>query len=184
MPTPDHIVHAVAMTFGISVENVKNGTRRYSKPRQIAMLLMRCDLEMQFQEIGVVLGCRDHSTIWHGVRVANASIDSDGAFAASVAAIRDMARQIADGKIAVRASADVELDEAFKRMNKRLRRTKRIRPCLTAIPIRHKGAVKRPEQAFSRGWYAENDARYCAVVSIVHPEKILWSITCTTVAAE
>ena len=47
------------------------------KPRQIAMYLMRAEIDASFSSIGEVLGNRDHTTVMHAVNKIQQSIPED-----------------------------------------------------------------------------------------------------------
>jgi chromosomal replication initiator protein len=78
-PTPEGILRAVSNYFNLSPEVLKGGKR--DKPialaRQVAMYLIREELNPPLNGIGKVLGGRDHSTILHGCQKIAAQLDSD-----------------------------------------------------------------------------------------------------------
>ncbi|PIP61096.1 chromosomal replication initiator protein DnaA [Candidatus Roizmanbacteria bacterium CG22_combo_CG10-13_8_21_14_all_38_20] len=59
----------VSNQFNITLSDLKGErrTRSIAAPRQILMYLLRKELKMSFQDIGLFLGGRDHTTIIHGV---------------------------------------------------------------------------------------------------------------------
>ena len=59
----------VSNQFNITLSDLKGErrTRSIAAPRQILMYLLRKELRMSFQDIGLFLGGRDHTTIIHGV---------------------------------------------------------------------------------------------------------------------
>jgi len=66
--TPKEILETVADFFDIELEDIlgKSRKKKYSLPRQIAMFLLREELDMSYPEIGNELGGRDHTTAIHG----------------------------------------------------------------------------------------------------------------------
>lgn len=67
--TPNTFINAVAKYFGIKVSQLKGDSRAkpYSLPRQVLMYILRTELRLSLNEIGSLLGGRDHTTILHGV---------------------------------------------------------------------------------------------------------------------
>lgn len=63
------LMTVVADFYNISLEDLLRQSRRkeYVKPRQIAMYLMRIQLENSFPSIGEHFGGRDHTTVMHAV---------------------------------------------------------------------------------------------------------------------
>lgn len=66
--TPDYIIDTVCEHFHISVNDLKGKKRNADivLPRQIAMYLCREMTQTQYNEIGAMIGGRDHSTVIHG----------------------------------------------------------------------------------------------------------------------
>lgn len=67
--SPKEVVSAVSKHFKVSVEDLRGASRRSSLvfARQIAMYLLRKDLNVPLEQIGDLLGGRDHSTVIYGV---------------------------------------------------------------------------------------------------------------------
>lgn len=65
--TPKEILKVVADFYNISAEDLcaKNRKREVVKPRQVAMFLMRAEINSSFPSIGEILGNRDHTTAMH-----------------------------------------------------------------------------------------------------------------------
>ncbi len=63
------LMEVVADFYNITVNDLLRQSRRkeYVKPRQIAMFLMREELENSFPSIGEYFGGRDHTTVMHAV---------------------------------------------------------------------------------------------------------------------
>ena len=64
------IKKAVARRYKIKVADLEGPSRReiYSKPRQIAMYLVRELTSMSLNDIGLVFGGKDHTTVMHADR--------------------------------------------------------------------------------------------------------------------
>ncbi len=67
--TPEGVINAVSNHFAISkkalVSHVR--ARTVARPRQILMYLLRTELGLPLQEVGHLIGGRDHSTVLHAV---------------------------------------------------------------------------------------------------------------------
>lgn len=66
---PDELIEMVCKFYDIKPTVIKGPKRDASivKARQIAMYLLKKELDLTFVEIGNVLGGRDHTTVMHGV---------------------------------------------------------------------------------------------------------------------
>ena len=66
--TPEHIIEVVAEHYGVRPEDIKSQRRNKEivLPRQISMYLIRVFNDITLQDVGKLLGNRDHSTIIHG----------------------------------------------------------------------------------------------------------------------
>lgn len=64
----DMIVHEVAQSFGVSVDDLlgRDRSRQIALPRQIAMYLLREEANISLPQIGEALGGRDHTTVMYG----------------------------------------------------------------------------------------------------------------------
>ncbi len=66
---PDEIVKNICIFYNIK-ETLLKGPKRdahFVRARQIAMFMLKKELDISFAEIGNILGGRDHTTIMHGV---------------------------------------------------------------------------------------------------------------------
>lgn len=66
---PKEVVDAVSRHFKIRLDDLR-GPRRQQKivlPRQLAMYILRMDLKASLEEIGMLFGNRDHTTVMHSV---------------------------------------------------------------------------------------------------------------------
>lgn len=96
--TPVIIVDVVASHFGLSAE-ILTGAKR-DKPssvaRQMAMYLLREELQCSWTQIGRELGGRDHSTIFHGYQRMTAEVNADAAMRRDLLDIRETLYSKAD----------------------------------------------------------------------------------------
>ncbi len=66
--TPEHILEVIAEHYGVRPEDIKSQrrTKEIVLPRQIAMYLIRVLNDISLEDVGKILGNRDHSTVIHG----------------------------------------------------------------------------------------------------------------------
>ena len=66
--TPELILELITRQFDTSIKDLcgKKRKKEIVLPRQMAMFLLRNELGMNLEEIGQILGGRDHTTIMHG----------------------------------------------------------------------------------------------------------------------
>src|SRR3990172_8904509 len=77
--TPNEIFALVGNYFGVGVQQLK-GDRRTKNivwPRQILMFLLRKDLDLPQEEVGRLVGGRDHSTVIHATEKVEAAMKLD-----------------------------------------------------------------------------------------------------------
>lgn len=75
--TPKEILETICEYFNLRQSDIK-GSGRAAKlvlPRQITMYLLRKDLGLQYENIAIILGGRDHSTIMHGVEKIDTNVE-------------------------------------------------------------------------------------------------------------
>jgi chromosomal replication initiator protein len=99
-PSPDVIIEVVCRYFEIDREALlsKSREKRVAYPRQLAMYLMRELAHRSLVEIGNTLGGRDHSTVHHGWRKMERSLQVDPETKRDVATLRELierAREVA-----------------------------------------------------------------------------------------
>ncbi len=80
----------VATRFGQTVDALvsKKRTKELTVPRQVAMYLIREELDLPLVEIGKLFGGRDHSTVIHSIQKVEEDLQADEAFRERVEAIR------------------------------------------------------------------------------------------------
>jgi len=91
VPSFDLIIDAVAAYFGIPVEALVGKKREKSVAfaRQVAMYLMREEMEASWTEIGRTMGGRDHSTVLHGHNKIAAEIEASSALRRDILEIKE-----------------------------------------------------------------------------------------------
>jgi chromosomal replication initiator protein len=81
VPSAKKISELVAEFYNITIDDLIKQSRKkeYVKPRQIAMYLIRKELDNSFPSIGSFFGGRDHTTVMHAVeKVENLIKDKEG----------------------------------------------------------------------------------------------------------
>lgn len=88
--TPNQIVEKVARHFGLEVTQLKGRSRRrdVSRPRQIAMYLVREETDASLPQIGGLLDGRDHSTVLYGCERVADLIEEDRGFHREIISLR------------------------------------------------------------------------------------------------
>jgi chromosomal replication initiator protein len=90
--TPQTIIECVIKHFGVTAEDLKGKNRDKSivVPRQIAMYLIREETSASLEQIGQLLGGRDHTTVMHGWDKMSSAVQDDHQLRNDVLAIRSM----------------------------------------------------------------------------------------------
>jgi chromosomal replication initiator protein len=88
----ERIVETVSSFFNLEPEDLKTGSRSREVlvPRQIAMYLMREEMETPFIQISAYFGKRDHTTAMHSYEKIEGLIESDNQMRQEVLTIRQM----------------------------------------------------------------------------------------------
>ena len=75
---PDDIINNVCAYYKIKPTQIKSQKRDASlvRARQIAMYVLKKDLDLTYVEIGNMLGGRDHTTVMHGVEKVEKMIET------------------------------------------------------------------------------------------------------------
>ncbi|MBX4206093.1 chromosomal replication initiator protein DnaA [Candidatus Microgenomates bacterium] len=77
--SPDQVIERVCSHFSVSKRAIlsKTRTRTIARPRQILMYILRIDAGLPLEEVGKMIGGRDHTTVMHAVNTITklASID-------------------------------------------------------------------------------------------------------------
>jgi chromosomal replication initiator protein len=76
---PQQIVSEVANFYELTIEKLisRDRSRNIARPRQIAMYLLREEIDVSLPQIGEVLGGRDHTTVMHAVDKIDKIIKGD-----------------------------------------------------------------------------------------------------------
>lgn len=88
--TPKDVTEAVIRRFGVSMSQLK-GTKRnrpLARPRQVLMYLLRTELMLPLEEVGIWVGGRDHTTVMHAVDTINRLLSSGSHVGEDVAWIK------------------------------------------------------------------------------------------------
>lgn len=87
---PEDVVALVGREFGVAVDDVIGAGRQknVTLARQVAMYLLREDLQLSFARIGALFGGRDHATAMHSVRKVMEMIETDDDLQRKVGAVR------------------------------------------------------------------------------------------------
>ncbi|MDX9865463.1 MAG: chromosomal replication initiator protein DnaA [Anaerolineaceae bacterium] len=88
---PDQIIVAVAAAFGLTTERLigRDRTREVALPRQIAMYLLREEINISLPQIGAQLGGRDHTTVMYACDKVNDLIERDDRMRRQILQIRE-----------------------------------------------------------------------------------------------
>jgi chromosomal replication initiator protein len=67
--SPDQVIERVCSHFSVSKRAIlsKTRARTIARPRQILMYLLRTDAGLPLEEVGKMIGGRDHTTVMHAV---------------------------------------------------------------------------------------------------------------------
>lgn len=87
----DQIINVVANVFGISTEELlgRSRSRDVALPRQVAMYLMREEVNASLPQIGEALGGRDHTTVMYACEKVADMIERDDRLRRQVIQIRE-----------------------------------------------------------------------------------------------
>lgn len=90
--TPQSIIDCVAEYYGVSLQDMKGKGRDKAivVPRQVAMYLVREETTVSLEQIGQLLGGRDHTTVMHGWDKISAALDQDHQLRNEVLEIRSI----------------------------------------------------------------------------------------------
>jgi chromosomal replication initiator protein len=88
---PSQVVDAVADVFGIPTERLLGRDRSHevALPRQVAMYLLREEINVSLPQIGAAMGGRDHTTVMYACEKVADMIESDDRLRRQVVQIKD-----------------------------------------------------------------------------------------------
>ncbi len=94
--TPTEVINQIGNYYGVGVQQLKGEkrTKTIVWPRQILMFILRHDLKLPLEEVGRLLGGRDHTTVLHATDKVRGELDQNHKFAAEMA---DVKRKIFGG---------------------------------------------------------------------------------------
>ncbi len=90
--TVDYVIKTIAMYYNIEEKSLSEKTRRQEivKPRQVAMYLLRNDLNTSYPYIGRRLGQKDHTTAIHAYKKINNDIKNNKSLEQELNNIREL----------------------------------------------------------------------------------------------
>lgn len=76
---PQEVLEAVAIYFGVKPTQLKSPKRDrpIARPRQVVMYLCKTELGLTLDDIGGLLGGRDHTTVMHGVEIITKELSTN-----------------------------------------------------------------------------------------------------------
>lgn len=88
---PGELVLLVARQFGFTAEDLASAGRKQAlvRARQVAMYLLREDMQLSYPRIGELLGGRDHATAVHSVRKITELLNDDEALQREIDGLRE-----------------------------------------------------------------------------------------------
>jgi chromosomal replication initiator protein len=89
--THKHVIKVISAFYDVSESDLiaKNRKQEVVKPRQVAMYLLRSELQHSFPGIGERLGGRDHTTALHAYEKILESLEKDEKLAGEIAYLRE-----------------------------------------------------------------------------------------------
>ncbi len=89
-PTSEDLLELVAHYFDLDVKTLRGSSRKKNivHARQVAMYLLRHEVQISLPKIGELLGGRDHSTVRHGVERIGTCLGQDVAQTREISEIR------------------------------------------------------------------------------------------------
>ncbi|KKU64580.1 MAG: Chromosomal replication initiator protein DnaA [Candidatus Amesbacteria bacterium GW2011_GWA1_47_16] len=88
--TPSEVISVIGDYYGVAVQQLKGErrTKTIAWPRQVAMYFLRNELKLPFEEVGRLIGGRDHTTIIHGSDKVKVEIETNDNFRNEVGEIK------------------------------------------------------------------------------------------------
>jgi chromosomal replication initiator protein len=89
--TRDDVIRAVTSHYAIGRRELagRSRTKDVVVPRQVAMYLLRAETDASLVDIGGELGGRDHTTVLHGIRQVERSLETDPSLRTAIVSIRE-----------------------------------------------------------------------------------------------
>lgn len=87
---PKNVIDTVADYYHLKIQQLKGKTRvrEIVLPRQVLMYLLRAELNLPFDEVGKLIGGRDHTTIMHGVEKISQQLREDEVLRVDISGIK------------------------------------------------------------------------------------------------
>lgn len=87
---PQDVINTICEKFGISIKDIKGERRtdRVALPRQVAMYLLRVDLNLPYTDVAFLLKRKDHTTVMYAVDKIERMINDDFALKNQIYEIR------------------------------------------------------------------------------------------------
>ena len=88
--SPDEVLTLVGRYFEIGLDDLISPSRKreIAQARQVAMYLLRSELDLSFANIGALFGGRDHATVMHSVEKIEGLVQSDDGVQSAVESLR------------------------------------------------------------------------------------------------
>lgn len=88
--TPKQITESVMKNLGVTMGELKSDvrTRSIARPRQILMYLLRVELGLPLDEVGALVGGRDHTTVMHAVSTVTHLLSTNDLIRTQVSGIK------------------------------------------------------------------------------------------------
>lgn len=94
--TYKHLFSAISLFYNTSIEDLlaKNRKKEIVRPRQVAMYLMRNELDYSFPSIGEKMGGRDHTTVMHAYEKITKNLEKDEKLKEEITTIQEQLYKI------------------------------------------------------------------------------------------
>lgn len=94
-PSPKQVIEEIARYYGLSVSDLsgKKRSKDVVLPRQVAMYVLRSELDLSFPQIGGHLGGRDHTTIMHGCDKVESLVRDKNTITQDISEVRQIIHQ-------------------------------------------------------------------------------------------
>ncbi len=88
----DKVIDAVCKHYSVSKRSIlgKERSKMIAFPRQILMYILRVEMKLPYEELGQILGGRDHSTVMHGVDKITSLLSNDADTRADIERIKSL----------------------------------------------------------------------------------------------
>jgi chromosomal replication initiator protein len=88
--TPTEVINIIGEFYGVGVQQLKGErrTKTLAWPRQILMFLLRSELRLPLEEVGRLIGGRDHTTVLHATEKVKAELEENHRFQSELAEVK------------------------------------------------------------------------------------------------